>query len=289
MWNFQKLHGKLPFLEKHLLDLFDVTIFVHAYDVSGYHSQNGDDNLYATDLSNLINTIKPKKFLIESYLYKIEDFRKQVKTQCLRRGSSRPEYIKSQLYSIYMVNQLKKLDEKENNFIYDIAIKIRFDTIFYSNFSVMDIDLIKKYENIILCGNPDIKTMLYKTGCKNCIKNFEIKKYVKCLKHTDISDIVIMSTSKIMNFYAKIYLAYDTFVIDNHKKVKCKQLCNYIKHVYDNGSILYYDVPNTVYLYPEKVLAEYLKDYILLNYTMKLDINRNVVSKWTNVHYNRYF
>jgi hypothetical protein len=263
--------------KKHLLDLFDVTIFFHTYDINGYHSTT-NNKLSQLDIETLINIIKPKKYLIESYTTKLNDFKKQIKTQCIRRGSPKPEHIKSQLYSIFMVNMLKQIDEKENNMSYDIVIKIRFDTIFHSNFSINDINLINKFPNVILCGNSEIKTMLYKNACTNCISNFN-KPNFKCQKHTDMSDIVIISTSKIMDFYADIYFVYDKFIMDFHSKVKLihNNLEKYKVYVYDNGSIIYCNVPKISCLYPECALSLYLKDYILLNYKINVDTNRIIV------------
>lgn len=263
---------------KHLLSLFKVDIFFHTYDVYGFHNKNDNNNMNVYDNINLINILKPKNYIIDSYENKLKYFKNQVKTQCMRNGSPKPEYIRSQLYSIYMANQLKLIYETENNFKYNIVIKIRFDTIFYSNFNMTDINLIQKYKNVILCGNSNIKTMLYKNACCNCIKKFNDKKFEKCELHTNISDIVLMSTSNIMDFYANIYFEYNTFLDQYQKNVKEKysdmELKKYIKYTYDNLAIIYYNVPKIEYLYPEKVLSLHLKNYILLNYTMNLDINR---------------
>ncbi len=263
--------------KKYLLDLYDVNIFIHTYDVDGYYLNNVNN----FNKNDLLDLLKPKKYLIESFNDKTNDFKKQIKTQFLRRGSPKPESIKSQLYSIYMVNQLKKLDEKENGYVYDIVIKIRFDTIFYDDFGKDDINMIKTYDNVILCGNNNIKTMIYKNACVNCINNFNNNNFVKCMKHSDVSDIVVISNSKNMNHYAKIYLTYDMYIKQYHDMVLLKynvnDLLQYAKIIYDNKSIMYYDVPNILYLYPERVLSLHLENYILLNYKILLDINRNVV------------
>jgi len=265
---------------KHLLSLFKVDIFFYTYDVYGFHNKNDNNIMNQNDINILLNIIKPKNYIIDSYDNKLIYFKNQVKTQCMRNGSPKPESIRSQLYSIYMANQLKLIYETENNFKYDIVIKIRFDTIFYSNFNITDINLIQKYNNVILCGNPNIKTMLYKNACLECIKNFNNKNFNKCDLHTDISDIVLMSTSINMDFYANIYFTYNKFLDQYQNKVKDKyneiELKKYIKYTYDNLAIIYYNVPKIEYLYPEKVLSLHLKDYILLNYTLNLDINRNI-------------
>lgn len=266
--------------KKHLLNLFNVTIFFHTYDIDGYHSKNNIP-LSQTDTNILIKTINPKKYLIESYSIKMQDFTNQIKCQCLRRGSANPESIKSQLYSIYMVNLLKKIDEKENNYKYDIVIKIRFDTIFYNDFNILDINMIKKFNDVILCGNPDIKTMLYKNACLSCIDNYKKNIFNKCDKHTDISDIVIMSNSKNMDYYANIYFTYDVLIMENHNKIKLMYpphiLNQYISFIYDNGAIMYTGVPKITCLYPESALSLHLKNFALLNYTIKVDTNRNII------------
>lgn len=263
--------------KKHLLDLFNVDTFFHTYDIYGYHSQN-PTKMSQLEMDNLISTIKPKKYLIESYIGKLNDFKSQIKTQCVRRGSPKPESIKSQLYSIYMANLLKQIYEKEMGFKYDIVIKIRFDTIFYSDFTLWDINLINKSQNIILCGNPEIKTMLYKNACTNCIKNFTNPNF-KCGKHTDISDIVIISTSQNMDFYAEIYFVYDQYILNYHDKVKLihNSLEKYKMSVYDNGAVIYCGVPKITCLYPEAALGLYLKDFVLLNYKIRVDTNRIVI------------
>jgi hypothetical protein len=265
--------------KKYLLDLYDTSIFFHTYDVNGYHLKT-NNILSQLEIETLIKTIKPKKYLIESYDTKLNDFKNLIQSQCLRNGSAKPESIKSQLYGIYMVNMLKKIHEKENNFKYDIVIKIRFDTVFYNNFNIKDINLITKYNNVILCGNPEIKTMLYKNACVNCINNFNNNNFNKCNNHTDISDIVIISTSKNMDYYAKIYFKYDILLKQYHDKViemYKHNLNKYISHVYDNGSIIYIQVPKISCVYPELALSLHLKDYMLLNYTFNVDTNRNII------------
>ncbi len=269
-----------PTWHKHLLSLFNVDIFFHTYNVYGYHNQSTNNIISTIDTNTLVEIIKPKNYIIDSHIDKIKYFKDQTKTQCIRNGSPNPEFIKSQLYSIYMANNLKKIYEIENNFKYDIVIKIRFDTIFYGNFNLSDINLIQKQNNVILCGNPNIKTMLYKNACKKCIDNFNNKKIVNCDMHADTSDIVLISSSTAIDHYADIYFEYDKYIIQNHNKV-CEiynhiELKKYIKYTYANKSIIYCNVPKITYLYPEKVLSLHLKNFILLNYTINLDINRNI-------------
>jgi len=269
--------------KKHLLDLYDVDIFFHTYNISGYHNDiynNKNINTKIFNENEIINLLNPKKYIIDDFTIKLNEFKKTIVSQCLRNGSPKPEFIKAQLYSIYQANNLKKEYEKENNIEYDIVIKIRFDTIFNSNFDVNDIKLIYNYENIILCGNENIKVMKYKTACENCINNFNKQYFVKCIEHSDISDIVLISKSNIIDFYANIYNEYDLFInimfINTLNLIGKNNIDKYQNIICENNKKIYYNIPNSICPYPEKILPMYLKNYTLLNYSMKLDINRNI-------------
>jgi len=259
--------------KKYLLDKYFVDIFFHTYNIIGYHNDI-HKNCFSDSLFNeieLLKIIKPTKYKIDNFDDKLKEFKDSVISQCLTSGSPKPEFIKSQLYSIYIANQLKLEYEKINGSEYDLVIKIRFDTIFYSSFDISDIIKVYSSDNIILCGNPNINSMKYKNACKKCIKYNK-----KCNSHDIISDIVFISTSKSINYYANIYLEYDKFIRDMFKKAKknIKNLEKYKDTSYKSGCI-YYDVPKIECPYPEKILAKYLHNYILLNYSINLDINRN--------------
>ena len=154
----------------HLLDLYNVDIFFHTYDIIGYHNQLNKNIKF--DKNELLEMIKPKKYIIDNFETEMVNIKTKIISHCLRKNSSKPEFILAQLYSIFKANELKKIYEIDQHFTYDIVIKIRFDTIFYSDFVIDDIKTIFKNSNIILCGNPYIKTMKYKTipkihGCKH--------------------------------------------------------------------------------------------------------------------------
>jgi hypothetical protein len=252
--------------KKYLLDLFQVDIFFHTYDVPGY--KGGGDGRF--DIREVVGLLNPKKYMVDNNTEKIKDFRNSVVTQCLRRGAAKPEFIKAQLYSIYMANRLKQEYEQETGIEYDLVIKIRFDTIFCTAFDISDIMTIYSAKNIILCGNPTIKTMKYKEGCKKCIHMKQ-----KCDGHTDICDIVLMSRSKIMDWYANIYTMYDKYIAEMCSKFVGDT--QYLRTVYPNGARIYYDVPKSECPYPEKMLALHLKDYVLWNFNIAVDTNRKII------------
>lgn len=268
--------------KKYLLDLFDVDIFFHTYDITGYHNDihNNNKNTNIFNGDEIIDLLKPKKHVIDNFSNKINEFKNLIVSQCSNNASPKPEFIKAQLYSIYKTNELKKEHEMENDMEYDIVIKIRFDTIFYSNFNIEDVVKIYNFNNVILCGNQNIMTMKYKNACTKCINNFEKLNYIKCAVHDDVSDIVVISKSHIINYYADIYNKYDNYInlmlIESCRKNN-NDIDKYIGVHYDNKEKIYYNVPRSQCPFPEKILALYLKDYILLNYSMSLDINRNVV------------
>lgn len=258
--------------KKHLLDLYHVDIFFHTYDISGYHNDIYGNRNVIFNQKPIVDLLNPQKYIIDSFVKKIAEFRKLVVSQCVRPNSPKPEFIKAQMYSIFKANELKTLYEKENGLEYDIVIKIRFDTIFYSQFPIEDVKMIYSYNNIILCGNPNIKAMKFKNACLKCVSNFDKLLNVKCKNHDNTSDIVFISKSHIMNYYANIYNKYDEYI----SIPKNMDLSTYVSHTYENKAKLYNNVPKGMCPYPERVLALYLQDYILLNYSMNLDINRNI-------------
>lgn len=262
--------------KKYLLDVFDTDIFFHTYDVTGYHDDIYNNKTIKFIPDDIIQLLQPKKYIIDSFTNKLLELKKKVVSQCSRSNSPKPEFIKAQLYSIFQANELKKLYEKENGFEYDIVIKIRFDTIFKSEFDISDITRIYAANNIILCGNTHIKTMKYKNACTHCITNFSKLINAKCALHTDISDIVFISKSHIMDYYANIYNKYDYYVTEMLIQAEKQNgdLSKYISQTYDNNIKIYNNIPKSICPYPEKILALYLKDYILLNYSITLDINR---------------
>lgn len=262
-----------PTWKAYLLDLYDTDLFFHTYNVTGYHNDIYANKQNIFDPDPLIKLLQPKKYIIDDFTTKIEELKNGVVSQCSRSNSPKPEYIKAQLYSIYMAAKLKRQYEIENNFEYDVVIKIRFDTIFHSEFDIDDIRLIYSKSNVILCGNSQIKTMKYKNACVNCIKG------INCTKHTDTSDIVFISRSNIIDFYAEIYNNYDKFIADMVKMTIDNNIDinQYKTFEYNNKAAIYTNVPKSHCPYPEKILSLYLKDYVLLNYSINLDINRNIV------------
>jgi hypothetical protein len=123
--------------------------FVHTWDITTYKrgdyhgSHNPDFDWDAIKLKmeyfdEFISIYKPKKYTLEPFL----EFRKNYEDKKDYTGGTH------WMYSFYRVNELKKQYEIENNFEYDIVIKIRGDLMFTPEVSVKpNIESILNNEN----------------------------------------------------------------------------------------------------------------------------------------------
>lgn len=269
---------------KYFIELFNVDIFFHTYDIYGYKlSPIGNpepDMSRKININEIITLIRPKKYKIDNLEEKLIEFKKDIPTQFINKGLAYPEYIKSQLYSIYSANKLKHEYEKENNFKYDIVMKIRFDTMFNSYLNLNDIEHILSNSDIILCGHPNIGGMVYKNACINCMNTYTYLNAVSCTNHTIVSDLICITNSDNMNYYSELYLKYDNMIkqeYDKYLQIPLMSLGEYICAKYGNDCLLYKNVPHVKIVFPEKILSMYLTKYILLNYSIEVCTNRKII------------
>ena len=122
----------------------NVDIFCHLWDFNTpphrLLMQEGWD--YATvpgepisedEKVRLINVLNPKKYLFENELSnknKIEETRNRNMAHINEHGQTNLEWISGQFYSIMYACHLKKMYEFENNFRYDVCIRMRTDMFF---------------------------------------------------------------------------------------------------------------------------------------------------------------
>ena len=104
-------------------------VFLHTWDTKEpntktWHPIPPDINDVITE-DTVQNMYTPTKMLLESQI--IEKPNKTLFGICY-------EGLKYSAYSAYAANNLKKDFEKENNFVYDVVIKIRPDVEFYTDF-----------------------------------------------------------------------------------------------------------------------------------------------------------
>lgn len=105
------LYDGYEYFNRNLLSLYDVDVFVHSW--------NSEFNDAVVDL------YKPKLFLFEDpAFYNVND--KWTDPKKLYEGWS-PRSVTSMWYSIKQSNELKVRYEIENDFVYDWAIRARFD------------------------------------------------------------------------------------------------------------------------------------------------------------------
>jgi hypothetical protein len=112
----------------------DADIFIHTWDTSFITIDKTiayNPSTYSSDIEtcSIIKHFDPKKFLIE----KLEDKKQSwiERRECYKKNNIVcAESISpfSMFYSIKQANNLKKEYEQENNFLYDVAIRIRFDS-----------------------------------------------------------------------------------------------------------------------------------------------------------------
>jgi hypothetical protein len=278
-----------------LLDLFDTDIFFHTYNIMGYQNNtknnigNNVEPIFDNDFNEklLLDILKPKSYKIDDFKIKLEYFKTTIPSQLIYTSLAYPEYIKSQFYSIEQAYKLCEEYQKNNNIIYDVVVKIRFDTIFIDKFLESDFKLVID-SKILLCGNPGITKMAIKNGCTLCIElSNNNKKPTRCQKHTFVSDIVMIGNLKNIKSYCEIYKHYDRYLEKYADIISATQedLNNdsVIKTKYPNGNIVY-KVPlqyiqkyNVQIYFPELIIGEHLYKCILLNYQNKVDTNRNKI------------
>lgn len=115
-----------PYLKKYILDELNPDIFFFGYS-------DNEHSISDKDIIDLYNPI----------LYKIRPYTEEVKKEIIENygsndfynPSATPIQILSQYYNMYNSNELKKQYEKENNFTYDIVMRLRMDYYFWRKIS----------------------------------------------------------------------------------------------------------------------------------------------------------
>jgi len=125
-------------IKEHLLDKYSPDVFVHTWlnkeDVGKKYVNSWNhliDHPVSDDiLTKIFNLYDPKKFSIENQIilnpYKWNDYGKN---------------MLSMFYSMKQSNILKSKYEFDNDFRYDIVIRARFDTIYNTEFNILDYDI----------------------------------------------------------------------------------------------------------------------------------------------------
>lgn len=169
-----------------IIQKYNCDVFIHTWDTIGnpvphHYVKNFVHNNQLIN-TEIIQKYKPKKIQIDNTNY---DFFKN------KIPNSRFYNTLMMWYSIYNSNKLKCDYESENNFVYDVNIRCRFDT-FFENFEINDI----KNNTIYLPPNENINnpfTELMKEKLKT-----EGPSYMP-------NDQLSYGDFNSMNYYCKIY------------------------------------------------------------------------------------
>lgn len=133
-------------IKSELLDKYDIDVFVHTwfdendigkeFTISPALKYNRTCKLERDTIKKILTLYKPKLIKHES--------NKQFNILDADYGLCIPNSVHSMLYSIKESNTLKCRYENDNEFLYDVVIRCRFD-ITIENFNFVDLDLSKYY------------------------------------------------------------------------------------------------------------------------------------------------
>tara|TARA_Y100001938_G_scaffold138511_1_gene204120 strand:+ start:95 stop:796 length:702 start_codon:yes stop_codon:yes gene_type:complete len=136
------------YLKQNLLNDTEYDIFIHTWDeneakTKSHHNEHMDVKKFSEDEKNEIKNIyNPKNIIIETQI--VDDY----DTTC-PNNEINADGQRNMIKSLFMVNQLKKQYEIENNFTYDVVLKMRPDILLMRKFKDMEI----KNNSIFIAGN----------------------------------------------------------------------------------------------------------------------------------------
>ena len=183
MRSYQLTHPSFHTALKELKEEFDLCdIFIHTWDMQEPKNTTWKYPKFMKAPENFKNKIITKKDICNVYnptklIIEKQDI-KQVKTE--KKPIKDKVYTWKYIwYSFFKANELKKQYEAENNFKYDVVIKIRPDVQFFSNFFIDELKLNQKIW------------------------------YCQIFKKRAASDIILFSSSENMDCVSDFYLFFD--------------------------------------------------------------------------------
>jgi len=266
---------------------FDV--FVHTWDNIGKKGKetNLNDKIEYDTVKRVVYSIPNlKSVIIENNNVFITSL---PKSDCKYFNFSSPEpFIKSQLYSIYKTHELMEKYKKENNVQYKAVFKLRFDSII-SQF-VLSQKLLQDINTMDIIFTSDENAHVHKdsghgAGCMVCNKmyyDFNLR-HPHVFEHSNvICDFYAYGSEKAMKKYCSMYEVYDK-MIKEYESVNLKSFETF-KHQLsktENGYTLHdssnlnkdwmghlYSFYYFYCSYPERILKDLLKEYMLVKSTL---------------------
>ena len=170
------------------LNITDYDLFISTYDIIGT-SKNWNSPINTdvkTDLS-IFNKYNTKKLLISKYDSTFNSISENIVNINRENNITHsPSRTLSMFNNIFLANELKKQSELEENFKYDIVIRMRPDILINNNVNINNLDLNKIY----------IESIAYK-GCSN--------------SNNMTNDLFAISNSDTMDYYSSLIKHVDTY------------------------------------------------------------------------------
>ncbi|QKF94568.1 hypothetical protein QKU48_gp1110 [Fadolivirus algeromassiliense] len=249
-------------------------IFIHTYDSSGKKSKNKNVKWIESDeLSNKVDF----NFIMEKYNpIKIKIEKNTLDELSIKDGKLIPvliyqakddatRYINSQLYTRKEVVALKNEYENLKKFKYDIVLLTRFDFGFdkFNMHEILRMDMSRIY---FPGFNSHHSHPGKGGGCTRCdINDIHFGEPHK----NDFCDVWTLSNSENIDVVGKLFDNAKDILYRTREKTYEYVIKNNIKHSI-NSTILFiysdFEHNDVVCYYPERLLREYLREYICLTY-----------------------
>ena len=111
-----------------------VDVFIHTYNTSGFKPKQGDNTsnesifLDSNQIVEVLQSYNPKLFLMEDNMQVIKNSQPHFWDKRVRvQPETNVQAVLSMYYSIKKSNELKSIYEAQNNFKYDVVMRLRFD------------------------------------------------------------------------------------------------------------------------------------------------------------------
>ena len=264
-------HKVYPTILNNIVNVLNADVFFHTWDNHGYQKIDRsefsntwrpvpDPMSNVLDVNALVSVIKPKKYLVENNQEIINTFDfKRYEGLFVYYHQAKPQFIQSQMYSIYKSNELKKLYEEENGFTYDIVIKLRFDYSIYSPIPLIEIKKCLNESKTIIVPSPPFSNHDH-PPCELCQASHHEGPH-----NSDVCDVFAFSSSANMDYYASIFKS-GLDLMDQQRETNQVRL--FEKRVYHTKESTYTmihhldDINNNVCCYyPEKTFRLHLEGY----------------------------
>lgn len=183
-------------VQEHLLSKYDCDCFIHTYHTSGFRTGvNGSDERFLLSgeaVNRVMEIYQPKHIMIEDNdacmtMHNPANYgdRRRIMPETNVRA------VLSMFYSIKRSNDLKSRYERDNGFIYDVVMRLRFDDLIKQ----FDYDITQVQEGFVYVPAIDGLRLDARIGHEQPGWSW----------HGGLNDQLGFGTSKTMNYYASVY------------------------------------------------------------------------------------